>query len=51
MRVYVQRLRQVAREYRRARIREALDQMVLDGKLAYDPETGEYTNLMGGADE
>jgi hypothetical protein len=28
-----------------------LDQMVLDGELAYDPETGEYTNLMGGASD
>jgi hypothetical protein len=38
---------QVAREYRRAQIREALDQMVLNGELGYDPETGEYINLMG----
>jgi hypothetical protein len=41
----------VARDLRRAQIREALDQMVLDGKLGYDPETGEYINLMGAASE
>ena len=33
---------QVAKEHRRARIREAIDQMVLDGELGYDPATGEY---------
>jgi hypothetical protein len=33
---------QVAQEQERARIREALDQMVLSGELGYDPETGEY---------
>jgi hypothetical protein len=36
---------QVVREQLRARIRETLDQMVLEGELGYDPETGEYTRL------
>ena len=36
---------QVAQEYRRARIREALDQMVLNGELGHNPETGEYWTL------
>jgi hypothetical protein len=36
---------QVAKEHRRARIREALDQMVLNGELGHNPETGEYWTL------
>ena len=35
----------VAEEHRRARIREAIDQMVLEGKLGHNPETGEYWTL------
>ena len=35
----------VGKEQRRARIKESLDQMVLDGKLGHDPETGEYWTL------
>jgi len=42
---------QVAKEQLRTRIRETLDQMVLDGELGYVPETGEYINLMGDAEE
>jgi hypothetical protein len=42
----------VSREHRRPMIRETLDQMVLNGELGYDPETGEYINLMApGEDE
>jgi len=33
---------QVAKGQHRARIREALDEMVLKGELGYEPETGEY---------
>ncbi len=32
----------VSKELRKARLRELVDQMVLDGELGYDPETGEY---------
>ena len=35
----------VAREQRLKEIQERLDRMVLDGKLGYDPETGEYIRL------
>ena len=32
----------VSKELRKARIRELVDQMVLDGELGYNPETDEY---------
>ncbi len=35
----------VAREQRLQKIQERLDRMVLEGKLGYDPETGEYIRL------
>lgn len=41
---------QVAKELRRARIREAMDELILRGELGYDPETGEYWRLPEGED-
>jgi len=35
----------VARELRREELRQRLNQMVLDGKLGYVPEMGEYIRL------
>ena len=35
----------VRKDLRKAGIRHSLDQMVLDGKLGYDPETDEYWRL------
>ena len=35
----------VSTELRKARIRELVDQMVLEGQLGYDPETDEYWRL------
>ncbi len=38
---------QVAREQSTSRIAEAVDELVLDGELGYDRQTGEYTNQYG----
>ncbi len=35
----------VAKEHRRAMLREAMDRMVLNGELGYVPATGEYWTL------
>ncbi len=35
----------VRKELRKAAIRDSLDQLVLDGRLGYDPETGKYWRL------
>jgi hypothetical protein len=40
----------VSKELRKAQIREFADQMVLDGKWGYDPETDQYWRLLEDGD-